>query len=162
MFHRPHNRGFTLPELMISVSIIMIIFAFSGINLLRIIPESSLTEVSGSFMADAKSQQQSAMLGESPGSLQIDYSIKIDETSYTLFRGSTFDPNDPSNYTVAYPENVTADTNFSGDKITFSSITGDIKDYSAVGNRVVFTGLYDKHLTIMFNKIGNVYFINRI
>lgn len=167
--HNPknlHEKGFTLPELLISISILAIIFAFSGINLLRIIPKSSLTEISGSFIADVKSQQYAAMLGESNSSSQFDYSIKVDDTSYTLFRGSVFDPNDPLNYTVNYPDNVSASTgmpNPPGDILTFSAITGDIKNYDSNHSdyyRVTFEGLYDNRVVIRFNKLGNVYYVN--
>lgn len=136
--------------------------------MLRIIPESSLTEISNSFMADAKSQQQSAMLGESNSSSQFDYSIKVDGTSYTLFRGSTFNPSDPSNYTVSYPENVTADTGLPdpfSDTLTFSALTGDIKDYDLDHPEyytITFSGLYGRQVTVRFNKLGNVYYVNRI
>ncbi len=162
MIHRPHNPGFTLPELLISMSIIMLIFAFSGINLLRIIPESGLTEISSSFMADAKSQQQSATMSESKSLSQVDYSIRIDETSYTLFKGSVYSPSDPSNYTVKYPDNITATTTFDSNQLTFSAITGELKNFADAKNQVVFHGLYNRNLTILFNKLGNVYYVNRV
>jgi len=162
MFNCSYNKGFTLPELLVSMAIVLTIFAFAGINLLRIIPNADLVEVSNGFIADAKSQQGSAMMGESLISTQVDYSIKIDENSYTLFKGKVFSASDPSNYTVEYPSNVTATTNFPSGQVVFSAISGDIEDFNSGTNQVVFHGLYDTHATIMFNKIGNVYYVNKI
>lgn len=156
------KNGFTLPELLISVVIIAIIFSFASINLLRIIPESELTEISSSFMADTKSQQQSAMIGKSSDTTQVSYSVLIGPNSYTLFRGSVYNPDDPTNYTVSYPDNVTASTTFPDGVISFSPITGDILGYDSLKNQIVFQGLYGRNLTILFNKIGNIYYVNRI
>lgn len=162
MIYCLHKRGFTLPELLISISIIMIIFAFSGINLLSIIPNSDLTQIGGSFVADAKSQQVSAMLGESGGGVQVAYSIKINPTNYILFRGLVYNPSDPANYTVTYPGEVVAQTTFPGAIISFSPITGEIVGFQPETNQVAFVGSYGKSYTLLFNKLGNVYYINRI
>lgn len=162
MFNCSDNRGFTLPELIVSMAVILTIFAFAGINLLRIIPDASLSEVFNSFMADSKAQQNSAMLGESAGVSQIDYSIRIDQNSYTLFKGQVYSPSDPGNYVVTYPNDITASTTFPDSQIVFSAMSGEVKNYSDSTNQVVFNGLYGSHVTIMFNKFGNIYYVNRI
>ncbi len=162
MIYCLHKRGFTLPELLISISVIMIIFAFSGINLLSIIPNSDLTQIGGSFTADAKSQQVSAMLGESAGGVQVAYSVKINPTSYTLFKSLVYSPSDPSNYTVGYPGEVVAETTFPDSIISFSPVTGEIVGFQPESNQVAFVGPYGKSYTLLFNKLGNVYYINRM
>lgn len=162
MFYCSHNKGFTIPELLISVSIILAIFAFAGINLLRIIPDASLAEISSSFMADAKDSQSSAIMSESDSLLQFDYSIKINPDNYVLFKGSVFNPTDPSNYIVKYPSNVNVSTTFPNGIITFSALSGEIKNFDNSKNQVVFYGLNDTNLTILFNKIGNIYYVNKI
>lgn len=113
-------------------------------------------------MADAKSQQVYAMLGESGGGAQVPYSIKINPTSYTLFKGLVYNPSDPANYTVTYPGEVVAQTTFPGSIISFSPVTGEIEDFHQENNQVVFVGLYGKSYTLLFNKLGNVYYRNRI
>ena len=156
------NRGFTLPELLVSVTIILIIFAFAGINLLNIIPNSDLVEITQSFMADAKAQQNSAMLGESAGTSLSDYSIKINADSYTIFRGQIYVEGAPGNYTVKYPQNITVSDGFANSTITFSALSGDIKNYNEAANQVAFTAASFRSVTIKFNKLGNVYYANSI
>jgi prepilin-type N-terminal cleavage/methylation domain-containing protein len=162
MFSTSNNKGFTIPELLVSVAIILTIFAFAGINLLNIIPNAGLSEITQSFIADAKGQQNSAMLGESAGTTLSDYSIKIDAASYTLFKGQTYTEGAPGNYTVKFPQNVTVTTSFTNSILTFSALSGDIKNYSETTNQVTFTAVNFKSATIKFNKLGNVYYVNRI
>ncbi len=162
MIYCLRKRGFTLPELLISISVIMIILAFSGINLFSIIPNSELTQIGVSFMADAKSQQLSAMLGESVSDTQFAYSVYIGSNGYTLHRGLVYNSSDPSNYTVDYPRGVTAQTNFPNSTISFHPITGEIIGYDPGANRVVFIGSNGRSYTILFNKLGNVYYANKM
>lgn len=159
------NHGFTVPELIIVVSIILTIFAFAGINLLNIIPNAGLTGISQSFMADAKAQQNSAMLGESGGASLSDYSIKINATSYVLFKGQVYVAGASGNYETHFPDGITASTTFE-DKdrtITFSALTGEIPGYSELSDySVSFVGVNNKSITIKFNELGNVYYVNKI
>ncbi|PIS22325.1 hypothetical protein COT50_02575 [candidate division WWE3 bacterium CG08_land_8_20_14_0_20_41_10] len=156
------NKGFTVPELLVVMFIILTIFAFAGINLLNIIPNAGLTEISQSFMADAKAQQNSAMLGESGGALLSDYSIKINANSYVLFKGLVYVAGAPGNYTINYPQNITASSGFTDSIITFTALSGDIKNYSEVTNQVTFNSVNNRSVTIKFNKLGNVYYANSI
>ncbi|MFA5776468.1 MAG: type II secretion system protein [Patescibacteria group bacterium] len=156
------NKGFTIPELLVSVSIILTIFAFAGINLLNIIPNSGLNEITQSFIADAKAQQNSAMLGESAGASLSDYSIKINADNYTLFKGQIYVEGAPGNYTVKYPQNIIVSTGFLNSVITFSALSGEIKDYNEATNQVTFTAVNFKSVTIKFNKLGNVFYVNKI
>lgn len=163
----PHKRGFTLPELIISVAIIMMIFGFAGVNLLRIVPQADLNQVFEAFVADAKSQQYRAMLGESSGVLQEDYGIKIDSGSYTLFRGNAFAPGDADNYTVTFPQTITATTGLpetASGAIVFSALTGEIRNFAYDHPEyysVSFTGPDSSQITVRFNKLGNVYYVNK-
>jgi prepilin-type N-terminal cleavage/methylation domain-containing protein len=154
--------GFTIPELLVSVAIILIIFAFASINLLHIIPDAGLTEISQSFMADAKAQQNSAMLGESAGATLADYSIKLGTTGYTLFKGATYVDGAPGNYTVKYPQNVVVTTNFANSIVTFSALSGELKNYNPAASQVNLTSVGFKSITLKFNKLGNVYYVNQI
>lgn len=156
------NKGFTVPELIVSVAIILTIFAFAGINLLNIVPNAGLTEISQSFMADAKAQQNSAMLGESGGASLSDYSIKIAATSYILFKGTVYVAGAPGNYVVTYPQNITASSGFAGSVITFSALGGEIQNYNEATNQVTFFAVNNKSVTMKFNKLGNVYYVNKI
>jgi len=156
------NKGFTIPELLVCVAIILTIFAFAGINLLNVIPNSGLSEITQSFIADAKAQQNSAMLGESAGASLSDYSIKINVDSYTLFKGQVYVEGAPGNYTVKYPQNIIVSTGFANSTITFSALSGNVKNYNEATNQITFTAVNFRSVTIKFNKLGNVYYANSI
>ncbi|MBU0649607.1 type II secretion system GspH family protein [Patescibacteria group bacterium] len=162
MLNCRYSKGFTFPELIISISVLLTIFAFASINLLRIVPDAGLAEASGIFMADVKAQQSAAMLGQSDGAVQIDYSVKLDTTGYTLYKGQVYSPSDPSNYTVQFPANVTASTSFTDSHITFAALSGEIKDFNIEANQVTFYGATGRSMVIKFNRLGNVYYVNKI
>lgn len=162
MPYRTDYRGFTIPELLISMAILLLIFAFGSINLLRIVPKAHLDESYITFIADAKSQQNAAMLGQTTSGTQIAHSIKIDTTSYTLFKGQVYSSTDPSNYKVDCPENVTITTNFSESVISFSPMKGELINYNENANQITFTGVGGYSTIIKFNELGNVYYVNKI
>jgi prepilin-type N-terminal cleavage/methylation domain-containing protein len=156
------STGFTLPELLISMAIIMLIFAFGSINLLRIVPKAHLDEAFTTFIADAKSQQNAAMLGQSTSGTQVSQSIKFNTNSYTLFKGQIYSPTDPSNFTVNCPQNVTITTNFAGSVMTFLPMTGELNNYNSNASQVTFTGVGGQSVIIKLNMLGNVYYVNKI
>lgn len=153
--------GFTIPELIVVVSIILTIFAFAGINLLNIIPNAGLDEITQSFMADAKAQQNSAMLGESGGASLSDYSIKINTDSYILCKGQVCAP---GNFEVHFPGGITAGSTFEDkdNTIIFSALTGEIPGYNELSDySISFVGVNNKSITVRFNKLGNVDYVNK-
>lgn len=157
-----NNKGFTFPELMVSVAIIFTVFAFAGVNLLNIIPDASLKEASDTLRADCSFQQNAAMMGESDQSSQIDYSVQINSESYILYKGRVFSATDPSNYQVKLPQNVTISTNFPNSKITFAAMTGEIRDFDPNANQITLYGVNGHSMVIRFNKLGNVFYVNKI
>ena len=142
-----------------SMAVILTIFAFGSINLLRVITNADLDQAVNTFIADAKSQQNSAMLGDSQGEQY--HGIKIDPDGYIFFKGDTFLESDPGNYKFNSPQNVILTTGFAQGIVVFSTMSGEIKDYLDTASNVTFTGPDGRSVTIRFNKLGNVSYYNK-
>lgn len=157
----PRNKGFSLPEVLITLSILAILFALSSVNLQRVIPSASLNEALEIFLADSKSWQIQAIVGVSNDSNQYAYGIKFMGDKYVLFRGDVYDEGNPLNYEVKLPNNLSISSTFLNNELIFNPIYGDIRNFDPSLNRVVITGPSNFSTTILFNKLGNVYYISR-
>lgn len=157
----PQNKGFTLPEVLLTLSILAILFAITSVNLYRVVPSASLNEALEIFLADVKSQQLQAMMGWSNDANQYSYGVKFMGSKYILFRGGAYSSSSPLNYEVNLPYGLSVSSTFLNNELVFDPIYGEIKNFNPSLNRVVLTGPNNFSATILFNKLGNVYYVSR-
>ena len=111
--------GFTLPELLIVMAILSILFGLIAPNLLHFRQRSVINTTVDTLASDLKSQQTKAMVGDTEGSGAIsDYGIHFETNKYTLFRGSSYSAGNPSNFDV----NLDPSVNFSSINLPSSSV----------------------------------------
>ncbi|MBI2103423.1 type II secretion system protein [Candidatus Woesebacteria bacterium] len=151
------KKGFTLPELLISLVILTTLFAITTITLLR----SQRVSVQGAqvdtLLADLRDQQTKAMVSPTMGGADTyDYGIYLTETSYTLFRGSAYDPNEPTNFVVALEPSLRISQNtFPGSLIVFGKGSGEIVGFTQGSNTfVVDDPTNSRTITLTLNKYG--------
>ena len=95
------QRGFTLVELGVVISITATLLGLITISLVRSQQGASLTSTEEILSADLRSQQLKSMIGDTEGRASHDtYGIHIDQSSYTLFHG-IYSAQEPSNFVVA-------------------------------------------------------------
>jgi len=139
--------GFTLPELLITMGIIAILFGFVSINLIHLQRRSYLTTTVDTLVSDLNSQQNKAMVGDTEGSGTIsDHGIYFETNQYILFRGSSYDPLNTSNF----PVNLDPSLTFSS--ITFPSCPICIVIFSKGSGE---TGLVDGSNTVTLTDSTN-------
>src|SRR3990167_581869 len=96
-----HSCGFTLIEMSLVIGIFTTLIGITFISLLGPQLKSSLVAGKSVLLADIQSQQIKAMAGDSEDSDEISsYGLFFTENSYTLFRGSLYSPQNPTNKTV--------------------------------------------------------------
>lgn len=101
------QRGFTLIELSVAVSILVILLGFITISLIRPQETASLTAAQEVLIADLKQQQIKSMIGDTEGRTSSDlYGIHFDSNRYVTFHGSTYSPADPSNSLINLESNM--------------------------------------------------------
>ena len=119
-----NQRGFTLIELAIVTSIIVLLLGFITINLVSSQQGASLTSVEEILLADLKQQQLKAMIGDTEGREASDqYGVHFDQTKYTLFHGAYL-IGETSNSVINLDSNM--QFNSPDYDVIFSKLSGEI------------------------------------
>lgn len=116
------QRGFTLVELMVSIGILLILFALTTINITRLPSSTAQSSSYDRLVSDLRSQQTKAMVGSSTS-----YGVHFETTSYTIFTGLNYSPGDSSNFVVSLDPNLTfASITFPASQVVFLPGSGDV------------------------------------
>lgn len=119
------QRGFTLIELTIVTSIVVVLLGFITISLLKSQQTASLTATEEILLADLKQQQLKAMVGDTEGRSTPDsYGIHFEERGYVLFHGAIYSSSDNSNSVINLDGNMQfSNYNYN---VIFSKLSGTI------------------------------------
>ncbi len=147
--------GFTLAELSVVLGIILTLVGLATISLINTQQRTSLNTTVEIIIADLRSQQVKAMVGDTQGLASAnDYGVHFDNDKYVLFYSATYSTIEPSNFEVKLPENLEFST--IGD-IVFSKTTGEISSPTTV---VLKNITNNEEKTIQLNKLGVVTQVN--
>lgn len=101
------RKGFTLIELGVVVTTIAILLSIITINLTSLQQHSYMDTTLETLLSDIKNQQLKSMLGDTEGeAAHEEFGIYFEADRYTLFRGTTYDSDDPFNFTITLPESI--------------------------------------------------------
>jgi type II secretory pathway pseudopilin PulG len=119
-----NGTGFTLVELTIVTSVIVILLGFISISLVSSQQGASLTSVEEILLADLKQQQLKAMIGDTEGRADPDpYGIHFDSNQYVLFHG-TYSAGEASNSVINLDSNM--QFNSPDFNVIFNKVSGEI------------------------------------
>ncbi|MBI2613774.1 MAG: type II secretion system protein [Candidatus Levybacteria bacterium] len=123
--HFSFQKGFSLIEMIIVMSIIMTLLGFITINLIRSQQTASLTSTQDVLISDLRQQQLKSMIGDTEGRESYDsYGIHFDSNRYITFHGTTYSPEDSGNSIINLDNNM--QLNNSGFDVIFSKLSGTI------------------------------------
>jgi len=157
------KKGFTLPELIITMSILGMITSIIVINVLTAQSKATVNNTILTFVADLRSQQLKAMTGEKEGQAGNDaYGVRFNQTDYVLFKGTTYTANNPTNFSIK----LSGSAQFTNDlfpsaQVVFASVSGEIINYVANSDSIILqdpTSSFQK--TLKLNRVGNVISVN--
>lgn len=152
-------------ELVIVMSVIALLTGFTTINLIR--PQTTATGSSAlnTLVSDLKEQQIKAMAGDSEdqtgASAAQPHGIFIEANKYTLFRGPSFNPAEPNNFTVNLETGLALSNTFppSGPtgEIVFEKRSGEVSGYISGSDTITITNTQTgEQKTITVNRYGTV------
>lgn len=156
------KNGFTIVELMVSMGILIVLFALTTINLSRLPSATAQVTNIDTLISDTRAQQTKAMSGYAVGTpSQSSYGIHFDSsnTSYTLFRGDSYSESDQNNFIVKLDPNLTFfDDKFTGSQIVFSKGSGDAVGYLAGSDSISIRNEATGEVkNVKINKYGATY-----
>ncbi|HEX7042241.1 MAG TPA: type II secretion system protein [Patescibacteria group bacterium] len=151
------ERGFTLVELILVMGIVAILLGFVTINLIKAQNSSSISSTLNTVISDIKNQQIKAMVGDAQGgAAESSYGVHFDTSKYVLFKGSTYNSSDTSNFVVNLtPDLIFTNINLPSGNIIFSVQSGEVSGFVIGQNTVdIESTNSSKTYTITINQYG--------
>ncbi|MBI4226096.1 type II secretion system protein [Candidatus Roizmanbacteria bacterium] len=156
---KKYHAGFSLPELLIVLTILAVLFSLTAINLLTAYHKNTLHTSVTTLTSDLKHQQLKAMVGDTEGQTSSSpYGIFFQPNNYTLFRGSAYSSSEASNFIIA----LNSDLQFSNilvpdSQVIFAKGNGEISNYIENFNYVTLKNIRtDETKTIQINQLGTI------
>lgn len=155
---RSSGAGFTLVELLLVMGIIGVLLTISSILLLNLLPKASLKSESEVLISQLRSQQLSAMSGEAYNTEEPSYfGIYFQNQTYTLFRGTDYDPAEIDNYEMVVDEPIQLSTTFPDQKVVFEAGSGEILNFTPGSSSITLSNSQTNETkTINLNQYGVV------
>ena len=151
-----NNRGFTFVELIIIMGIMTLLMMITTVNLLPIKQKVSLSTTVQSLITDIKQQQLKAMSGETGQGIYFD----PDQKNYYVFKGSVYDPLNPTNFKISLDEQIIiVSLDFTDRQMIFLPESGEIGSFnpSFALNKIIFQNIASgEQRTVSINKFGVV------
>ncbi|KKR39592.1 hypothetical protein A2210_03350 [Candidatus Woesebacteria bacterium RIFOXYA1_FULL_40_18] len=153
------NKGFTLTELIVVMGALGILFGVVNISLIGFYRRPVQRGANNVLVADARSQQLKAMTGDSNGGVNSSYGIYFSQNSYTLFKGSSYIPDDPSNFVVNLSEGMSFTNNtFPAASVVFQKGNGEVVDWASGSSGVSIADSQTGIVTqVRINRYGATY-----
>lgn len=157
------RHGYSLVELLVVIGIFAVLAGLATLNLLNAQHSASLQGQLATLIADTKQQQIKAMQGDTEGRANPDYyGVHFSTNAYTLFHGTSYNPNDTTNLTFSLdPVFQFTNITLTNGNIIFIPLSGEMYGYSSVTNTVTLKDITDnQQKQLQFNYLGVLTGIN--
>lgn len=148
------RRAFSLIELIVVMGIVSIGAAVVTINLAGGQRRTVRAATVDTLVADVRSAQMQAMTGASG---RQPFGLYWDDRRYVVFKGNSYNSQDPANYSVQMDNGIRLSSTFSGSQVVFSPISGEVVGFVPLANTVTVTDAEDASYVILtVNRYGVV------
>lgn len=150
------NRGFSLIEIIVVMSIISILIGIVTTNLLSNKQKASINTSTTLLVTDITQQQLKAMLGETEVAGITNKGIYFEPTRYTLFKGDQYSATDSSNFVVTLDDSQQfADITFPNSTLLFASMSGEVINFATATSTIGFKNtVSNEQKTLQINRYG--------
>lgn len=151
------KRGFTLVELIVSVSIFALLATIGSLRFFSSYSQVNLSSALDILVSDIKTAQSNAMSGYGVGGSRVTGwgFKKTAANSYVIYPGVAYVAGSPYNITSSLPLGITLTTAFPFDEVIFSQISGEIPSLLGGQNTLTLTSDLESR-TITLNKYGSI------
>lgn len=151
------KRGFTITELVVVMGILALLISISSISVFSTISSSRQNAVREKMVSDIKSQQAKAQAGVKNGtSVVTNWGVKIEDSKYTLFAGSSYSPGAAGNVVVEADSGITFNTDSPNSQILFEMPSGEIAGLTTGTYKINIVGNGSSSSSISLNKYGKL------
>lgn len=152
------KNGFTLIEVILSMAIFAILSGFVVVNLFSPQTKSAVNATATTLVTELRQQQIKAMSGETEGAATSQsFGIYIEPTAYTLFKGSSYNASDVSNFKINLETNLNLSSTLPSSQIIFSKRSGEVQNFVTNQNTILLTNTAGgEQKTIRINRYGVV------
>lgn len=152
-------RGFTIPELLITLTLISALLALATITLTTSSQNASVDSALTTIIADIKNQQLNAMTGFTQSEASAsEFGIYFENNQYTLFKGNAYTPGNTTNAVVPIHDSIELSTiDLPAYSIIFGKLSGEITGFDTNANTITFHSIPDNKTVILkINRYGAV------
>ncbi|MDP2720633.1 MAG: prepilin-type N-terminal cleavage/methylation domain-containing protein [bacterium] len=159
------QNGFTLIELVLVVALLGIILIITTVNLVRPVSKTKADSVATDIVSIIQEAQTKAINTDTAGTPQaVDWGVHFENNKYILFKGSSFNSSDATNFVVDTPPNISLNSDLpcpsppgNCNNIVFAKISGEVVGFDETKNSVCVTETAtNKSVLLIINFIGVV------
>jgi prepilin-type N-terminal cleavage/methylation domain-containing protein len=154
--HETNNQGFTLIEVLVVLTLILILFGLSTVNLGQQETNTSVSSATDTLLADISSQQLLAMNGDTGSTSTAEpHGIYFQPSQYTLFASPTYSATDSNNFVLSATNNISFSTTFPSGTLIFNKGDGSVENFISGDNTITISGIKGSE-TITVDRFGAV------
>jgi prepilin-type N-terminal cleavage/methylation domain-containing protein len=160
--HLSFQKGFSLVELLISVTIFAMLIGIITLNLNTAQHKATISTSLETLLTDLNQQQIKAMVGDTEGRTDADnYGIHFDSTSYTLFHG-TYSGSETTNFSIILPTIQQITTTFPSSQVIFQKGSGNVVGFDPNNENTITLSdtVNGEQKVIELNRFGVVTAVN--
>ncbi len=154
MFKANLQRGFSGAEILVTLSILALLFLIGTMSLSRNVAEKELQSIADNIVAKLELAKSNAITGKNGQN----YGVKFNSDSYVYFTGSTYISTNQSNETtqISSKFQITNDIPGSDDAIIFSKIKGYTNHSSTVTVTISEISNASSSIQLTIGKLGDI------
>ncbi len=151
------KKGFTLVELVLVVTILGLVVVFSSVVFTNQQNQTSLESTILEVNSAIRESQNKSVSQSQDVSGDENYGVYFTSTSYTVFKGSNYSSNNPTNFVVNFSSGITlSQINLPNSQLIFDRLSGKLTAYSDIQNTLVFSSFDNVTKTVTINPYGAI------
>lgn len=156
------ENGFSLIEILLVISLMVIILSLATPNLFNPLGQEKVHSLANDITINLKDAQIKTMHSETLGQATTsELGVHVTANTYTIFRGTVFNPADTNNFSVNAPSGLTISPNLpcpsapnDCNNIVFSKLSGEVQNFDQTKNSLCLADTSNNRILLTTNFLG--------